>query len=166
MAIAIVQLTQFVGIAVLPTVLQYLNFHYGLRNSIFLFGALLCNMIACGCGLRQPSTNEVHVADEEGEPEVAGALATKADNDSRKTRWGSVWCIVSDGIYRYFTTIHSHRSFFYLLVIFVIHHYILTSWSIFLVSFGLSRGLNKNEAVSLSIAGVVADALVKVSRLS
>ncbi|XP_071814172.1 monocarboxylate transporter 2-like [Apostichopus japonicus] len=133
----------YIGVAILPPVLQLFRSDYGLKNSLILLGALAFNVATCGAAARRPrnvkqtnnkQTNAVRQPDQE-EP---------ASNRDTK------------GIRKLFSNLRSlfqHKNIGILLIAEFVAFYVFASWAIFLVSLGKTQGLTDEESVFLSTAG-------------
>ncbi|XP_071837087.1 monocarboxylate transporter 12-like isoform X2 [Apostichopus japonicus] len=135
-----------IGIAVVPPLLEYWREKYGLAGALTLFGAFMWNQILSGV-LIQSKANTEHsnddkynpIRDEEGDdilPSQPEESATAAKN--------------SGGIYQ---AIVSHPTMLCLYAAQFFHMFVFTSWSIFLLPYGVEKGYEQGDAVLLSTFG-------------
>ncbi|KAJ8033382.1 Monocarboxylate transporter 2 [Holothuria leucospilota] len=129
---------EFLGVAALPPVLQFLWTQYGLHNSLILFGAIVCNTVVCGVAARKPRRKIPRDQTVNQEKETL----PECTNTSFGRR-----------IFSYFSSLFAHKHLATVFIVEFIEYYIFVSWALFLVSLGTTLGLSSEEAVLLSTAG-------------
>lgn len=141
LVISFVALFDFVGIAAIPPVLQYLRSNYGLENSLVLFGAIMWNLIVTGVASIEPPKSNVN---------PKNAKDTEEDN-ANDVNLSSMKTL--ETYLRNTFSVFEHTTFRLLLVVEFVGYYLFVSWALFLVSLGTTLGLTEVEAVSLSSIG-------------
>lgn len=138
----------FVGVAIVPLILQLLKDSFGFRNSLVLFGAISWNLIAVGVCMKQPKcqrTNEISPSD--------NGIRNKVDDiEEEATQYWNITKIVWR-IKSYFSIFIKHKNFTILATIQSLMFYLYLSWALFLVSVGRLAGLSPYKAVLLSTVG-------------
>ena len=136
-------LFEFVGIAVLPPVLQSVKERYGLGESLILYGAILWNMIVVGMCFREP----------------ARGSQQRREATSDKNQQGIP-------VLKFCSVFSKHRNFGILLLMEFLAYNVFLSWALFLVSLGTSSaGLSEDQAVLLSTFGGIGGFLGKISAI-
>ncbi|XP_071827402.1 uncharacterized protein [Apostichopus japonicus] len=161
----------FVGVALLPPVLQFIESLYGLRYGIVLFGAVLMHLIPCGVALREPSSSKVEIvqescAEQSEETDIKLVLKKQLDQETEEgipgeeeeeeeDESGSRCLNFVDKYLCCFSSLVHHGNFTIAVLLEFTSLYLYTSWALFLVSLGVTAGLTQNEAVYLASAGGV-----------
>ncbi|KAJ8020281.1 Monocarboxylate transporter 4 [Holothuria leucospilota] len=141
LVISFVALFDFVGIAALPPVLQYLRSNYGLENSLVLFGAIMWNLIVTGVASTEPPKNKFNLKN----------VKDTKDKNSNGLNTSSLKTL--ETYLRNTFSVFEHTTFRLVLVVEIVGYYLFVSWALFLVSLGTTLGLTEVEAVSLSSIG-------------
>lgn len=160
-------LFNFVGISVLPPIMQTLTDLFGFRNSLLLFGAIAWNMVPCGISLRSPVASKLgkKQRDETDGYEKAAVMleeTTESLTISSSDKSGGRWKLFVQK-YLYFSSYLIHHTNFTIaaLVEFVVF-YTYVSWTVFLVSLGTSSAFTLKDSVLLSTAGGIGGFFGKV----
>lgn len=142
----------YFGMSILPPVMKVFQDHYGLYNSLILLGAILWNLVACGVAIRLPHDKQTSLEAETSlterkKPEGEKVFSnTEVKSQRESSSIGVKWLPFCSSL------VH-HKTFVFLLIFSVVGVYVLTSWVIFLVSFGTTQGLLAKYSVLLSTAG-------------
>ena len=141
-AMSTIVMFDFVGVASLPMVLQYLRNQYGLQNSLIIFGAVVWNTLVMGVAAKHPpgygtvSDSDKHVH------------LSNGNQEQRNKHFELVHKISSE-----ITSFSKHKQALIILLIESISQYLFVSWALFLVPVGKSLGLSEFQAVTLSTFG-------------
>ncbi|KAJ8020280.1 Monocarboxylate transporter 4 [Holothuria leucospilota] len=141
LVISFVALFDFVGIAAVPPVLQYLRSNYGLENSLVLFGAIMWNLIVTGVASTEPPKNKFNLKN------------VKYTEDKNSSGLNASSLKTLETYLRNTFSVFEHTTFRLVLVVEIVGYYLFVSWALFLVSLGTTLGLTEVEAVSLSSIG-------------
>ncbi|KAJ8036917.1 Monocarboxylate transporter 2 [Holothuria leucospilota] len=139
-ALSASSLFNFIGIAVLPPLLQYLKTLFGSREAFILFGAVTWHMIPAGFGLRDAVPRGGCI----DRPSVSKRHA-KTKRDLKFVNKYLSFC----------SCLFYHKNYAILVVTEFLSSLIYISWALFLVSLGTSAGLREESAVILSTAAGV-----------
>ncbi|KAJ8044872.1 Monocarboxylate transporter 12 [Holothuria leucospilota] len=162
---SIAGLWHFVGMGILPVVLQFLRTVYGVNQSLLLYGAINWNLAAFGFGLRQPSRQATLNQMSDSADSTMETSQRDGNEDmqisEKENQKGSVLCRWLSS----YLSLRVHKKVILLAISEVFALYMLTSWAGFLVSFGRSVGLTPYEAVFLSSVGGVSGFLSQITTL-
>lgn len=141
----------YIGVAVIPPLLQLLNDSYGFRNSLVLFGALSCNLIVVGVCIRQPKQRKADeiLSHQNGNDIESGSMKEESSKFGKEQ-------VVTNIVYRikvYFSIFIQHKNFTILCGVQSLMFYVYLSWALFLVSVGKADGLSSDQSAFLSTAG-------------
>lgn len=145
--ISVAVMFEFVGVAALPPVLQFLRTQYGLHNSLLLFGALVSNTVVCGVAARKPRRKT---------PKY------QTVNQAKETLPECTNTYFGRRIFSYFSSLFAHKHLATVLIVEFVEYYIFVSWALFLVSLGTTLGLSSEEAVFLSMTGGIGGLLGRI----
>ncbi|XP_071814535.1 monocarboxylate transporter 14-like isoform X2 [Apostichopus japonicus] len=137
----------YIGIGVLPLFLQYLKNKYGTESGLILLGAILWHLIPCGLGLLSPKSADGEQTSEESDEPIILCQAIDNINMREKSFFQKY--------FSYFSSMYHHRNFTILIGVDFVAGLVFTSWALFLVSLGTTKGFTGDEAVFLSTAGGV-----------
>lgn len=143
----------YIGIGTLPLLLQFLKNVFGTEDALILLGAILWHLIPCGFCLVSPkcrnrlelSPDEV-AADAVDEP-IISHQAVDDEVGPEKTFFQKYFFYIS--------SLYHHRNFAIVVAADFVSGLVFTSWALFLVSLGTTKGFSGDEAVLLSTAGGV-----------
>ncbi|XP_071855027.1 monocarboxylate transporter 2-like isoform X2 [Apostichopus japonicus] len=164
--ISFITLFDYLGVATIPLLLQYLVDQYGLSNALILFGAFVWNVILTGVAIRDPPepkqcdhNRDVTVGQDDIEDiQISDHALSHPEGDGGKRTW--LWdCYVE------FVTLFRHKNLTILLLFETVGFYIFLSWALFLFSLGTSAGLPRDEAVLLSTFGGIGGCIGRVITL-
>ncbi|KAJ8021160.1 Monocarboxylate transporter 3 [Holothuria leucospilota] len=145
---SVTTLFHFVGMAILPSVLNWFKSEYGLKSALILLGGVMWNLVPCGAGTIPPkrTKDRAITEEEEEEMEVQGNELHDRLDDGKTEHFIKNWIPLLLPWYH-------HVNFRYMHIFSITGIYIYTSWIIFLVSLGTSLGLPTEQAVFLSSVG-------------
>lgn len=155
MAYSIRDTFSFLGVTVIPVLMEFMRHTYGLHGAYFLLGAISWNAVAAGILLR-PSALEKN-------NEVMDASFAPTENIQGKDKSIQNAMLVLKGrivsmvtlLFNFLSlspVIH-HPIFIVFLTVHALICYNFTVWAIFLVPFGTSLGFSSEHAVLFSSAG-------------
>ncbi|KAJ8050442.1 Monocarboxylate transporter 2 [Holothuria leucospilota] len=153
-AVSIGSLSNFLGMATLPLLLQHLKMSFGLHNGLVLFGDILYNFIvsafAVTTPLRYPRTaKSVDVEQTDKNETCPFAKENAVDkNDCVKNKKGKLYSYLQA-----WCEMFNHENLAVFMALEGLMFYIYLSWGLFLVSVGTSVGLGSHQVVLLSTAG-------------
>ncbi|KAJ8023524.1 hypothetical protein HOLleu_35987 [Holothuria leucospilota] len=148
----------YVGVALMPTLMEFLRSTYGLQGSYLVLGAIAWNCIPCGLLLKspagKPSTQSLVV-----ELKLICCAMNCCRENKSLSRSGDNFGRVLLEKFTNFVKLFSlapaiaHPRFAIYLILHSMLYYILAAWALYLVPFGVSNGLSQTIAVYLSTAG-------------
>ncbi|KAJ8041588.1 hypothetical protein HOLleu_12450 [Holothuria leucospilota] len=139
--ISVACLFEFVGIATLPLVLQYLIDLFGQQNAIIIFGAILWNLVAAGVAYKpvQRETKGIRVTTESVDRRTHYPKLNNPEENNINTQEKRVTIFV-EKYFLSFLSLFLQENFMVFLIIECIMYFIFVSWALFLVSLGISKG--------------------------
>ncbi|XP_071810680.1 monocarboxylate transporter 14-like [Apostichopus japonicus] len=111
--ISVVFLFDYLGVAVLPLLLQYFIEHYGVANAMILFGAFVWNVVLSGVAIKNQPREHNNI------PKV------EEDKTTRNTRT----LLFFKEKYSNVVTLFHHKNLIVLLVMEIVGYYMFTSWA-------------------------------------
>ncbi|KAJ8041587.1 Monocarboxylate transporter 2 [Holothuria leucospilota] len=153
-------LFEYIGLATLPPVLQYLEDAFGKKDSLIIFGAILWNMVAVGIAqkpVKRKALRKGVTVESTDKNTDCPKLQQRQDEVKKATIVG----FIEKHIFP-FPTIFFHDNIMIFMVIESLMLYIYISWALFLVSLGTSSGLTAEQSVFLSTCGGIGGFLGKV----
>ncbi|XP_071822077.1 monocarboxylate transporter 13-like [Apostichopus japonicus] len=144
----------YIGLALLPLLLQYFRDHFGQQISLVLFGAVLWNLVACGVAFREPR-------------DIQNGTKTNPSANERRyqlhvEKTSSNSAVISTYFFWCDSLIH-HPILAIYCIVELLTYYVYISWALFLVSLGTSAGLEPDQAVLLSTSGGMGGFLGKIA---
>ncbi|XP_071854537.1 monocarboxylate transporter 14-like [Apostichopus japonicus] len=158
-ALAARELSTYIGISVMPPLIEVFRSYYGLHGSYLLLGAISWNFIVCGVLLKPViGAEEQRMNHNFGSGKMFARLKRRfcGKRDHRLIHNGAKEDDMGDNILISMfshSSVINHPNFGIFLTIHSIFYYTFSAWALFLVPFGVSLGYTSNEAVYLSTAG-------------
>ncbi|KAJ8021052.1 Monocarboxylate transporter 12 [Holothuria leucospilota] len=155
------ELSTYVGVSVMPPLMEVLRSSYGLQGSYLIFGAIAWNCVVCGLLLKSPpNQTSTRSVCEELKFLLRKINCCYLDNYKEpysnegvaKRLQIQLWNLAN--IFSLAPAI-KHPRFAVFLLIHSLFYYTFTAWALFLVPFGISIGFSATVAVYLSTAGGV-----------
>ncbi|KAJ8050436.1 Monocarboxylate transporter 2 [Holothuria leucospilota] len=147
-------LFNFIGLALLPLVLQYFKTSFGLSQGLVLFGGVLGNLVFSAFAVtipvrkgKQEKTLNITNADQDKHcPYIKREVEEK---DTEKLNEEE--CVPN--LFRSWSTLFKQENAAIIIALDSLMFYIFISWGLFLVSVGTCAGFRSEQAVLLSTAG-------------
>ncbi|KAJ8023523.1 hypothetical protein HOLleu_35986 [Holothuria leucospilota] len=149
----------YVGVALMPALMEYLRSTYGLQGSYLVLGAIAWNCIPCGLLLKHPPGKPTtHSLVVELKLICCAMNCCRVENNSpscSKDNFGRVLLEKFTSFVKLFSLAPAiaHPRFAIYLILHSMLYYTLAAWALYLVPFGVSTGLSQTIAVYLSTAG-------------
>lgn len=161
--VSVACLFEFVGIAILPLILQYLRDLFGDKNALIIFGAALWNLVTAGVGYKpvQRVTKGTRVTTDSIDRKTVCSKVNYLEENNVNTQDKRVTKFL-EKYFLSFLTLFLHDNFMVFLIIECVMYFIFISWALFLVSLGTSTGLSTEQAVLLSTYGGIGGFFGKV----
>lgn len=138
----------FVGMMILPIVLDKFQDFYGLQGGIFLFGGLNLNIMVAGVVMKghtgRKKIHQPHCVDDvhhEQEQPICNLDHTES---------GSGFVVL---LYQYWLVLVMNSGIYLLCITALLHFFNVIAWALFLVSLGEESGLSQSNAVLLASCG-------------